>query len=325
MVKFILKRIVMMIPVLLGVALITFSMMYFSPGSPADYILGDMATEADKQLFIAENGLDQPFFTQFFNYVANAVRGDLGTSYTTKQPVITEILNRFPVTLMLSFYSMIFAVLIGVTLGIISAVRQYGVLDNVSRVIAMLGVSMPSFWEGLMLIILFSVHLRWLPSSGLDSWKSWILPAFTLSTQTLATCMRMSRSSMLEAIREDYVRTARAKGQSNLAVIMNHAFRNAMLPIITVVGTDFAKLLGGAAVIETVFSIPGIGKLIVDAINYKNAPLVQGGILFIAFVMSFINLLVDICYAYVDPRIRSQYTSRRSKRILSLRREANAA
>ena len=325
MVKFILKRIVMMIPVLLGVALITFSMMYFSPGSPADYILGDMATEADKQLFIAENGLDQPFFTQFFNYVANAVRGDLGTSYTTKQPVITEILNRFPVTLMLSFYSMIFAVLIGVTLGIISAVRQYGVLDNVSRVIAMLGVSMPSFWEGLMLIILFSVHLRWLPSSGLDSWKSWILPAFTLSTQTLATCMRMSRSSMLEAIREDYVRTARAKGQSNLAVIMNHAFRNAMLPIITVVGTDFAKLLGGAAVIETVFSIPGIGKLIVDAINYKIAPLVQGGILFIAFVMSFINLLVDICYAYVDPRIRSQYTSRRSKRILSLRREANAA
>lgn len=323
MLKFILKRIVMMIPVLLGVALITFSMMYFSPGSPADYILGDMATEADKQLFIVENGLDQPFFTQFFRYIADAVRGDLGTSYTTKQPVVTEILNRFPVTLMLSFYSMIFAVLIGVTLGIISAVRQYGILDNLSRVVAMLGVSMPSFWEGLMLIILFSVHLRLLPSSGLDSWKSWILPAFTLSTQTLATCMRMSRSSMLEAIREDYVRTARAKGQSDFAVIMHHAFRNAMLPIVTVVGTDFAKLLGGAAVIETVFSIPGIGKLIVDAINYKNAPLVQGGILFIAFVMSFINLLVDICYAYVDPRIRSQYTSRR--RNLALRREPDAA
>ena len=325
MLKFILKRIVMMIPVLLGVALITFSMMHFSPGSPADYILGDMATEADKQLFIEENGLDQPFFTQFFRYISNAVRGDLGISYTTTQPVITEILNRFPITLSLSFYSMIFAVLIGVSLGIISAVRQYGVLDNLSRVLAMLGVSMPSFWQGLILIILFSVHLRWLPSSGLDSWKSWLLPAFTLSTQTLATCMRMSRSSMLEAIREDYVRTARAKGQSDLAVIMNHAFRNAMLPIITVVGTDFAKLLGGAAVIETVFSIPGIGKLIVDAINYKNAPLVQGGILFIAFVMSFINLLVDICYAYVDPRIRSQYTSKRGRRSILPRREPNAA
>lgn len=325
MLKFILKRIVMMIPVLMGVALITFSMMYFSPGNAADYILGDIATEADKQLFIEENGLDKPFFTQFFNYIGGAVRGDLGTSYTTKQPVVAEIMNRFPVTLKLSFYSMIFAVLIGVTLGIVSAVRQYGILDNVSRVVAMLGVSMPSFWEGLMLIIVFSVHLRLLPSSGLDSWKSWILPAFTLSTQTLATCMRMSRSSMLEAIREDYVRTARAKGQSNFAVVMNHAFRNAMLPIITVVGADFAKLLGGAAVIETVFSIPGIGKLIVDAINYKNAPLVQGGILFIAFAMSFINLLVDICYAFVDPRIRSQYTSRSSKRKIALRREPDAA
>ena len=325
MLKFILKRIVMMVPVLLGVALITFSMMYFSPGSPADYILGDMATEADKQLFIVENGLDQPFFTQFFRYIADAVRGDLGTSYTTKQPVVTEILNRFPVTLALSFYSMIFAVLIGVTLGIVSAVRQYGILDNLSRIAAMLGVSMPSFWEGLMLIILFSVHLRLLPSSGLDSWKSWILPAFTLSTQTLATCMRMSRSSMLEAIREDYVRTARAKGQSDFAVIMHHAFRNAMLPIITVAGTDFAKLLGGAAVIETVFSIPGIGKLIVDAINYKNAPLVQGGILFIAFVMSFINLFVDICYAYVDPRIRSQYTGRGRRRSPIQRRDPHAA
>ena len=175
-----------------------------------------------------------------------------------------------------------------------------------------------------MLIILFSVHLGWFPSSGLESWKSWILPAFTLSTQTLATCMRMARSSMLEAIREDYVRTARAKGQSNFVVVIHHAFRNAMLPVITVIGTDFAKLLGGAAVIETVFSIPGIGKLIVDAINYKNAPLVQGGILFIAFVMSFINLFVDIVYAYVDPRIRSQYM-RSSKAKKTVRGGVNVA
>lgn len=317
MLKFILKRILMMIPVLLGVALITFSMMYFSPGEAADYILGDMATEEDIRLFNQENGLDQPFLVQFGNYIAGAIRGDLGTSYTTKQSVVREIMNCFPNTLLLSFYSMIFAVLIGVTLGIISAVKQYSILDNISRVLAMIGVSMPSFWEGLMLIILFSVHLGWFPSSGLESWKSWILPAFTLSTQTLATCMRMARSSMLEAIREDYVRTARAKGQSNFVVVIHHAFRNAMLPVITVIGTDFAKLLGGAAVIETVFSIPGIGKLIVDAINYKNAPLVQGGILFIAFVMSFINLFVDIVYAYVDPRIRSQYVrSSRSRKIM---------
>ncbi len=307
MLRFILKRLIMMVPVLLGVALITFSMMYFSPGNAADYVLGDMATEEDKALFVKEHGLDRPFLIQFCSYVKNAATGDLGISYTTRQPVITEIVDRFPVTFKLSLLSMFFAVAIGVTLGIISAVRQYGILDNVTRVVAMIGVSMPSFWEGLMLIILFSVHLGWLPSSGLSSWKHWILPAFTLSTWTLAACMRMARSSMLETIRQDYVRTARAKGQSEFIVIMKHAFRNAVLPVITVVGTDFAKLLGGAAVIETVFSIPGIGNLIVNAINYKNAPLVQGGILFIACAMSFINLFVDIVYAFVDPRIRSQY------------------
>lgn len=314
MLKFIGKRILMMIPVLLGVALITFSMMYFSPGEPADFILGDMATEEDKALFNAENGLDRPFLVQFIHYVGGACRGDLGTSYTTKRPVMNEIMNRFPVTFKLSLLSIVFAVVIGVSLGIVSAVKQYGVLDNLSRFLAMLGVSMPSFWEGLMLIILFSVHFKILPSSGLTSWKSWILPAFTLSTQTLATCMRMARSSMLEAIREDYVRTARAKGQTEFVIVMKHALRNAMLPVITVIGTDFAKLLGGAAVIETVFSIPGIGKLIVDAINAKNAPLVQGGILFIAMAMAFINLFVDIIYAFVDPRIRSQYSVKRANR-----------
>ena len=314
MIRFILKRIVMMIPVLLGVALITFSMMYFSPGEPADFILGDMATEEDKALFNEENGLNKPFFVQFVNYVGKAVTGNLGTSYTTKQPVVKEIMPRFSVTLKLSFFSIIFAIVFGITFGVISAVKQYGILDNISRFLAMLGVSMPSFWEGLMLIILFSVILKLLPSSGLNSWAAWILPSFTLSTQTLATCMRMTRSSMLEAIREDYVRTARAKGQTEFLVIMKHAFRNAMLPIITVIGTDFAKLLGGAAVIESVFSIPGIGKLIVDAINYRNAPLVQGGILFIAMVMAFINLFVDILYAMVDPRILSQYVVRKPSR-----------
>ena len=313
MFRFILKRIIMMIPVLLGVALITFSMMYFSPGSPADYILGDMATTQDKAIFIKQHGLDQPFYVQFFTYIKGAVTGDLGTSYTTRQPVLTEVMDRFPVTFKLSLLSMFFAVVIGVSLGIISAVKQYGLLDNLTRIVAMIGVSMPSFWEGLMLIILFSVHLGWLPSSGLSSWQYWILPAFTLCTWTLSACMRMSRSSMLETLRSDYVRTARAKGQTDFVVVMKHAFRNAVLPVFTVVGTDFAKLLGGAAVIEIVFAIPGIGSLIVNAINYKDAPLVQGGILFIACAMSFINLFVDIIYAYIDPRIRSQYESNKNK------------
>lgn len=315
MTKYILRRLLMMIPVILGVVFITFTMMYLSPGDAADFVLGDMATEEDKAIFNEENGLNEPFIVQYFLYIKKAVTGDLGVSYTTKQPVIDEIIDRFPTTLKLTIISIIFAIVIGVTLGIISAVRQYSIADNIIRIVAMLGVSMPAFWEGLMLIILFSVILGILPSSGLATWKHWILPAFTLSTQTLAACLRMTRSSMLEEIRQDYVRTARSKGQSEFFIVMNHAFRNALLPIITVVGTSFARLLGGAAVIETVFSIPGIGKLIVDAINVKNAPLVQGGILFIAVAMSFINLITDIIYALVDPRIRSQYLGNRQNKL----------
>ena len=312
--KYILRRLVAMIPVLLGVALITFCMMYFSPGEPAKFILGDMATEEDIAIFNEQNGLNDPFLIQFINYIRKAITGDLGISYTTKQPVLNEILSRFPTTFKLTLISIVFAVIIGVFFGIISAVKQYGIIDNVTRIIAMLGVSMPSFWEGLMLIILFSVILGIFPSSGITTWKHLILPAFTLSTQTLAACMRMTRSSMLEEIRQDYVRTAHAKGQKEYFVILFHAFRNAVLPIITVVGVDFAKLMGGAAVIEIVFSIPGIGKLIVDAINTKNAPLVQGGILFVAFTMSFINLITDIIYAFVDPRIKTQYLAENSKK-----------
>lgn len=317
MIRYISGRIAMMIPVLLGVILVTFTMMYLSPGEPARFVLGDMATEEDIAIFNEENGLNDPFIVQFASYVKNALTGDFGISYTTKQPVFDEVLSRFPTTFKLTVLSIIFSVLIGVTVGIISAVKQYGFIDNIMRIIAMLGVSMPTFWEGLMLIILFSVILGILPSSGITTWKHWILPAFTLSTQTLAASMRMTRSSMLEEIRQDYVRTARAKGQNEFEVIIKHAFRNAVLPIITVIGVNFARMMGGAAVVEIVFSVPGLGKLIVDAISVKNAPVVQGGILFVAISMSFINLLTDVIYAFVDPRIRSQYIKpKRKKRIL---------
>ena len=317
MIRYISGRIAMMIPVLLGVILVTFTMMYLSPGEPARFVLGDMATEEDIAIFNEENGLNDPFIVQFASYVKNALTGDFGISYTTKQPVFNEVLSRFPTTFKLTVLSIIFSVVIGVTVGIISAVKQYGFIDNIMRVIAMLGVSMPTFWEGLMLIILFSVILGILPSSGITTWKHWILPAFTLSTQTLAASMRMTRSSMLEEIRQDYVRTARAKGQNEFEVIIKHAFRNAVLPIITVIGVNFARMMGGAAVVEIVFSVPGLGKLIVDAISVKNAPVVQGGILFVAISMSFINLFTDVIYAFVDPRIRSQYIKpKRKKRIL---------
>ncbi len=309
MIRYILKRVAMMIPVLLGVTLIIFTMMYFTPGSAEDFILGDLATQEDKEIFREENGLNDPFFVQFVRYVGNILKGDFGTSYTTKLPVMDEISSRFGNTLLLAALAIAFAAILGIILGVISAVRQYSLLDNLTRIFAMLGVSMPSFWEGLMLVILFSVVLNVLPPSGIATSKAWILPAVTIGTQSLAAIMRMVRSSMLEAIRQDYVTTARAKGQTELRVISHHVFRNAVLPIITVIGNSFTKLLGGVAVVEIVFAIPGVGKLIVEAIKMKNAPLVQGGILYIAFFMSIANLVVDIIYAFVDPRIRSQYVT----------------
>jgi len=303
----------MMIPIMMGVVLLVFSMMYFSPGEPAKYILGDMATEEDIAIFNAENGLDKPFIIQYFNYMKDALTGDLGISYTTKQPVIGEILERFPTTFKLALMSTLIAVVLGVSMGIVSAVKQYSIWDNIARVLAMIGVSMPNFWQGLLLIILFSVELGWLPSSGFTSWRHWILPAVTIGTSSAAAIMRMTRSSMLEAIRQDYVRTARAKGQKELVITWKHAFRNAIIPVMTIIGINFGRMLGGSAISEVVFAIPGLGKLIIDAINVKNAPLVQGGILFIAVVMALCNLIVDVLYAYVDPRIRSQYVKPKAK------------
>lgn len=307
MLKFIGKRLIMMIPVLCGVVLLVFTMMSLSPGNPEDYILGDMATAEDKAVFREEHGLDDPFIVQYANYLFKAFRGDLGISYTTKQPVLKEIMVRFPVSLKVSALSMLIALIVGVSLGIISAVKQYSLIDNISRVIAMIGVSMPHFWFGLMLILFFSVKLGWLPSGGINSWKSWILPAMTLGLGSAASIMRMTRSSMLDAIRQDYIRTARSKGQREWTVIMWHALKNAIIPVVTIAGINFGRMLGASAVVEIVFAIPGLGQLIVNAIKVKNAPLVQGGILFVSLIMSIINLIVDILYAYIDPRIRSQY------------------
>lgn len=314
MLRFIGRRLLMLIPVMLGVVLLVFSMMYFSPGKPEDYILGDMATAEDKAAFREEHGLNDPFLVQYVHYLINALHGDLGTSYTTKLPVLGEILDRFPTTFKLAVFSTVIAIVIGVTTGIISAVKQYSIWDNISRFIAIIGVSMPTFWEGLMLIIMFSVILPWLPSSGFTTWRHWILPAITVGTHSASSIMRMTRSSMLESIRQDYIRTAMAKGQKYSVVIWKHAFRNATIPVMTIIGLQFGRMLGGSAITEIVFSIPGLGNLIINAIKVKNVPLVQGGILFMAVAMSLCNLLVDVLYAYVDPRIRSQYVSSKAKK-----------
>lgn len=306
--KFTTKRLLMMIPVLIGVSFVIFSLMYFAPGDPADIILGDLATKADKEMFRKAHGLDAPFVVQYFNYMKGILtRGDLGTSYVTKQPVTREIIQRFPTTLKLAVFSIVVAIVIGVSAGIISATRQYSWVDNLCRIVSMIGVSMPNFWLGMMLIILFAVTLKWLPPSGFSTPKHWILPAITIGANAAANIMRMTRSSMLEVIRQDYIRTARARGESERVVIWNHALKNALIPIITVIGLSFGRLLGGAVMTESIFSIAGLGKLMVDAIKVKNIPMIQGGVLFIAFVMVLLNLIVDVLYAYADPRIRSQY------------------
>ena len=308
LIKFILKRLAMMIPVLIGVSFIIFAMLYFTPGDPAQVILGDMATEEDLELFRAENGLNGGFLEQYVYYMKKVVtKGDLGTSYTTKQPVTGELLDRFPTTFKLAGISIIISVIIGIVVGIISATRQYSIFDNVCTIFSLIGVSMPNFWQGMILIIFFSVYMGWFPPSGFSTPLHWVLPAITIGTSQAANIMRMTRSSMLEVIRQDYIRTARAKGQKESVVIWKHALKNALIPIITVVGLSFGRLLGGAVLTESIFSIAGIGKLMVDSIKLKNYPMVQGGVLFIAFVMCIVNLLVDILYAYADPKIRSLY------------------
>lgn len=305
--KYVLKRILLLIPVLLGVSLLVFAIMSLTPGDPAQLILGENAPKEAVLKLREEIGLNDPFFMQYFRFVKNAIMGDFGRSYTTGREVFGEIFARFPNTLILAVIGIIISVCIGIPIGIISATRQYSFLDSFSMVIALLGVSMPVFWLGLMLILTFSVKLGWLPSGGFDGLKSIILPAVTLGVGSAAIITRMTRSSMLEVIRQDYIRTARAKGVAEKVVINKHALKNALIPIITVVGLQFGHLLGGAVLTESVYSWPGVGRLMVDAIRQKDTPTVLAAVVFLAAAFSVVNLLVDILYAYVDPRIKSQY------------------
>lgn len=306
--KYIFRRLMLLIPVMLGVTFIVFTMMYFTPGDPARIMLGESAPDSEVQELREELGLNDPFLVQYARYVKNAVLyQDLGRSYTTNRPVFNEIAARFPNTLRLASLGVMVAVMIGVPVGIISATKQYSIFDNVAMVLALVGVSMPNFWQGLLLIILFSINLGWLPSSGFSTWRHMILPAVTLGTSSAAIITRMTRSSMLEVVRQDYIRTARAKGQAESVVIYQHALKNALIPIITVIGLQFGYLLGGAVLTESIYGITGVGRLMVDSIKSRDMLVVQGGVLFIAVSFSIVNLLVDILYAFVDPRIKSQY------------------
>ena len=305
--KYILKRIFMLIPVLIGVTFIIFTLSYTTPGCPATMTLGEGAPQEAIEALREEWGLDDPFLIRFGRYVINAAQLDLGETYSTRRPVMTEILDRFPATLQLAIMGLVISIVLGIPLGVISATKQYSLFDNMATIFGLIFVSIPNFWLGMMLVVLFSVNLGWLPPSGFETPAQWILPAFTLGTGQMAMVMRMSRSSMLEVIRQDYIRTARAKGQKESVVVWNHALRNALIPVVTAVGLTFGFLLGGAVLTETIFSINGIGRFMVQSIQGRDNPVINGGVLFLAFSFSVVNLAVDILYAYLDPRIKSQY------------------
>ena len=317
MLKYIGKRLLQMIPVLLGVSFIIFSLMEITTGNPARQLLGPDATDEAVAAMEEELGLNDPFLVRYVNYIGGVLHGDFGTSYSTKEPVINELMARYPTTVLFAVLTVLIACVIGIPLGIISATKQYSWIDNLSTGFAMLGVSIPTFWLGLMLMLLFSVKLNWLPATGFYGPIYWVLPAITVGLPASAGIIRMTRSSMLEVVRQDYIRTARAKGQTERKIIYGHALENAMIPVITVVGITFGQSLGGQIVTEQVFAVPGLGKLMVEAINARNYPVVEGGVLLIAFAYCVINLLVDILYAYLDPRIKSQYQNsvkRRAKK-----------
>ncbi|WP_091158964.1 ABC transporter permease [Paenibacillus sp. 453mf] len=329
---YIVKRLLVLIPVLLGMTIIVFSIIHAIPGDPAETILGEKATEQSKQALRDQLGLDKPWLEQYFAYLSELVRGDLGESIRTKIPIAQEIVPYLMATLELALASMIFAVVIGVNAGIISAWRHNSWFDYICMVIALVGVSMPIFWLGLMEQWLFANELKWLPSSGrmnvrdpiesvtglyvIDAmisgrsdqvWtavKHLILPSIALGTIPMAVIARMTRSSMLEVMSSDYIRTARAKGMRQFFVVYKHALKNAFIPVLTVIGLQMGMLLGGAVLTETIFAWPGVGRYIYDAISFRDYPVIQSGILIIAFIYILINLIVDLLYAAVDPRIQ---------------------
>ena len=306
MVKYIVKRFIALIPVLLGVTLIIFTLLYFTPGDPALIMLSvEAATPEAIAQIPEEQGLDDPFWVRYGNYVLDLLRGDLGVSYLNKRPVAEMLLERLPRTMTLACASAVLATVLGITFGVIAAVKHNSIFDNLCMIFALGGVSMPHFWQGLLLMLLFGVKLGWLPVSGYGTLAQLILPALTIGYGCMAIIARMTRSSMLEVINQDYINFARAKGQKNLIIITRHALQNALIPIITTIALQFGILLGGSVITESIFAIPGIGKLMVDSIRASNYPVVQGGVLMIAFIYCVNNLLVDIIYAFIDPRIKT--------------------
>ncbi len=303
MLTFIIRRLIYSVFVVLLVSLLVFSISHLS-GDPAVLMAPAEARPEDIQVIRVNLGLDKPLPEQYLNFLGNALRGDLGQSLWQKQPALNLILERFPATLTLTAVSLALAVLAGLPLGIIAAVRKDGTIDRVTMLVAVFGQSIPNFWLGLMLILTFAVTLHWLPSSGQGTWQHVVMPAITLAAFPLARLARLTRSGLLEVLNQDYIRTARAKGLRQNAVILRHALRNTAIPIVTVMGLQIGTLIGGAFIVETIFAWPGLGRLVIQAVFARDYPLVQASTMVIAIVFVVINLLVDVSYSFLDPRIR---------------------
>lgn len=312
--QFIIRRTLLVIPVLLGVSIVVFGIMHLSPGDPARIMLGAGASQEDVDRVRQEFGLDQPIYVQYFNWMSDVVRGDMGRSISLHRPVLGEVLTRFQNTVLLASVAVVIAFSLGIAMGVISAVKRGSLFDRLLILIATIGLSLPAFWFAMMLIILFSVNLQLLPGTGMtssidgggvfDVAKHMILPAIALSVVPMAVVARYTRSTVLEVIAQDYVNTARAKGLQERVIIMRHVLRNAMVVIVTMLGLQIGFLLAGAVYIENVFSWPGLGHMLVEAILRRDYPLVQGGVLVVATSYVLVNLLTDIAYGYLDPRIR---------------------
>lgn len=302
--RYFIKRLISTIPLLLVISFLVFMFIHMIPGDPAKLIAGQDSTQAEVETVRKQLGLDQPLLKQYGQYMKGLVTGDLGDSIRNGKSVVETIAPRLKPTIMLTVSAMIWATIIGVALGIISAVFHGRILDYAGMIIAISGISVPSFWLGLELIQGFSVALNWLPTGGLDSWQSYILPSLTMGAGIMAILARFTRSSMLETMREDYVRTARAKGLKESLVVMRHAFKNSLIEIITVAGLQIGGLLSGSVMAETVFSIPGLGRLLVDSINFRDYKVVQALLLFFAAEYIFINLIVDVLYGVINPKVR---------------------
>jgi ABC-type dipeptide/oligopeptide/nickel transport system permease component len=301
--RFLLRRLVLLVPTLLGVLVVAFLLLHVAPGDPVQAIVGDRADSLTVARLRAELRLDDPLPVRFVAYAAGLVQGDLGTSYVTRRPIARDLVERFPATLRLAFAAMLFAAALGIAVGVLGAWRPGTWWDRALTVLAYLGVSFPVYWVGLLLILVFAVELRWLPPSGSRGLLFLILPALTLGMRSVAVLARMTRAALQEVLQSDFIRTARAKGLREGPVVLKHGLRNALIPVITVLGLDFGSYLTGSILTETIFAWPGVGRYVLDAIGKRDLPAIQGSILFLSLIFVVVNLLTDIAYAKADPRV----------------------